>query len=214
MNKKQSIYIIGCGGFAKEVYFLIKSSTDFEVKGFVDKFPIAAEINFKEGSIPVIKEDYFLSNFKDVNVCIGIGTPSILNKIYDVFKDYKFPNIIHKNVIYDKENIKIGFGNIITAGCVLTTHIEIGNLNIFNLCTTVGHDTVIGNFNVFNPSVNISGNCKIGSCNLMGVGSVIIEKKEIGNNSVLGANSTLIKNMEDNVLYAGSPAEYKKQNKK
>lgn len=208
----EDIYIIGSGGFAKEVYFLIKTSKKYKVVGFIDKFNNSKEIKFNCGVIPIIDEDYFISNFKNVNVCIGIGNPIIIKKVHELFKDFIFPNIIHENVIYDIDNIKMGVGNIITAGCILTTHIDIGSLNIFNLNTTVGHDVIIGDYNVFNPSVNISGNCKIGNCNLIGVGSVILERKEVGNNSVLGANSTLIRNMGNNVVFVGSPAEYKKEN--
>jgi sugar O-acyltransferase (sialic acid O-acetyltransferase NeuD family) len=207
------IYIIGSGGFSKEVYFLIKKSTNFNVVAFIDKNPINSKIEFNKEIIDVLDEDYFLSNIKNVNVCIGIGNPKLIKKVYYKYSNYNFPNIIHDSVIMDFENCKIGKGNIFTAGCILTTHINIGDFNIFNLKNTIGHDVSIESFNVFNPSVNISGNCKIGSCNLFGVGSVVLEKLIIGNNSILGANSTLIQNMEDNSIYVGSPAKYKKDNK-
>ena len=174
-NIMNDIYIIGAGGFAKEVCFLIKSSTNFEVKGFIDK--CSGEIEFNNYTIPIIDEDYFLSNFKNVNVCIGIGNPMIISKLYNKYKDYKFPNIIHSSVIYDYDNIKIGSGNIITAGCKLTTFINIGSLNIFNLNTTVGHDVSIGNCNVFNPlNCSLLNNCTCGgyvvnefNCNVFNV---------------------------------------------
>jgi sugar O-acyltransferase (sialic acid O-acetyltransferase NeuD family) len=205
------IYIIGNGGFSKEVHHLIKDSTKFRVKGFVDK-SAGSSINFKEETIPVIEESYFLENIKGVNICIGTGNPKFIKNIYDKYKNYNFPNIIHRNVFYDDKNLEIGFGNIITAGCCLTTCIKIGNFNIFNLNVTVGHDSIIGDFNVFNPSSNISGNCRIGNCNMIGVGSVVLENRTIGSNSILGANSTLIGNMEDNSVYVGSPAKFKKNN--
>jgi sugar O-acyltransferase (sialic acid O-acetyltransferase NeuD family) len=215
MSKMSPVWIIGTGGFAKEVYFLIKSSTNFEVAGFIEKNLEEKEsgfVKFFKEKIHVVDQEYFLSNFKKENVCVGVGNPTVRKEIHEKFKFFEFPNIIHKNAIFDSENIKIGYGNIVTAGCILTTCIEVGNLNVFNLNTTIGHDTKIGDYNVFNPSVNISGNCVIGSTNLFGVGSVILEKKVVGNNSVLGANSTLLSNMEDNVVYVGSPAKYKKQN--
>jgi sugar O-acyltransferase (sialic acid O-acetyltransferase NeuD family) len=210
MNK---IYIIGNGGFAKEIYFLIKSSTNFEVMGFIDIEPSISKIKFISEEVDVLDEKYFFSHVKNANVCIGIGNPKIIERIYEKYSNYIFPNIIHKSVVMDFQNSKMGRGNIFTAGCVLTTSIEIGNLNIFNLKTTVGHDVLIGNFNVFNPSVNISGCCKIGNTNLFGVGSVVLENLNICNNSILGANSTLIENMTDNAIYVGSPAKLKKYNK-
>lgn len=210
----ENIWIIGSGGFAKEVYSLIKSSTSFNVVGFIEKNPTSKEINFFLHTKPIFDEEYFISNFKGENVCVGIGNPVLRKDIFQKFQDFKFPNLIHKNTVLDSDNIRMGFGNIVTSGCILTTCIELGNLNVFNLNTTIGHDTKIGNYNVFNPSVNISGNCQIGDCNFFGVGSVVLEKKRIGNNSILGANSTLLKNMEDDVVYVGSPAILKKQNTK
>ena len=64
-------------------------------------------------------------------------------------------------MVGDWEQIKIGEGNIICAGNIFTTDIEIGSFNVFNLDCTVGHDTVIGSYNIINPSVNISGGVKI-----------------------------------------------------
>lgn len=206
------IYIIGSGGFAKEVYFLLKRSTNFKLKGFVDINSTNSHVNFNGESYPIIDEDFFIKNYKGSNVCVGIGNPKIIRMIQKKYSDFNFPNIIDNSVIFDDVNIKMGVGNIITPGCILTTCIEIGNLNIFNLNTTVGHDTIIGDCNVFNPCVNISGNCKIGNNNLLGVCSVILERKTIGNNSILGANSTLIDNIGDNSVFVGSPAKFKKNN--
>lgn len=201
------IYIIGCGGFAKEVNFLLKT-LKYEICGFIDK----NNLNKIFCNLPIIDEDDFLNNYKNENVCIGIGNPNIIKNIYHKYKNFNFPNIIHPSVIFDEKNIRFGKGNILCAGVNITTDIIIGNLNIFNLNMTIGHDSIIGDFNVFNPSVNISGNCRIGNSNLFGVGSVVIEKKTIGDRNVLGANSTLITNILDDALFVGSPAKEKIKN--
>jgi sugar O-acyltransferase (sialic acid O-acetyltransferase NeuD family) len=202
------MYIIGCGGFAKEVYSILYS-LNYKIEGFINKDSSITELIVKNNIIPVIDETYFLENFKNVDLCIGIGDPVLIKNISNIFKDYNFPNIIHPTVLYD-DNLEIGFGNIITQGCILTIDIKIGNFNIININSTIGHDVIIGDFNVINPSVNISGKCVIGDMNLIGVSSVIIENKKIGNNSILGANSTLITDMYDNSVYVGSPAKIKK----
>ena len=88
-----NIWIIGSGGFSKEVCFWIKSSTDYKVQGFIEKKPINDKIVLSNDVIPIIDEDYFISNFKGENVCLGIGNPSARKEIHLKFKDFIFPNI-------------------------------------------------------------------------------------------------------------------------
>lgn len=204
----EDIYIIGSGGFAKEVYFLLKEINKFKIKAFVD-VQDGDDIIFSEKSIPIITEDDFLKlKFSNKpNLVMGLGDPILLDKIAKKFKDYTFPNIIHPNVVLDIDNIIMGRGNVITAGVVMTTHIKIGSFNVFNLNTTIGHDVVIGNYNIFNPSVNISGEVMIGDKNLFGVGSVVLQQKNFGNNSILGASSLLTKDAGDNLILVGVPAK-------
>jgi sugar O-acyltransferase (sialic acid O-acetyltransferase NeuD family) len=204
----EDIYILGSGGFAKEVYFLIKEISEFEVIAFIDT-EAKNEIVFSERSIPVISEEHFLSkNFKTKpKLAMGIGNPKLICKLGEKFKSYDFPNLIHPNAVLDKNNISFGRGNIITAGVIMTTSIAIGDFNIFNLNTTVGHDAVIGDGNIFNPGCNISGETIIGSYNLFGVNATVLQQLSFGSNSILGASGLLTKDGEDNGLYIGMPAK-------
>ncbi|MCC6180936.1 MAG: NeuD/PglB/VioB family sugar acetyltransferase [Bacteroidia bacterium] len=207
MNNKK-IYIIGSGGFAKEVYFLIKEIGNYQFVGFID-IDVKEDVCFKEGTFKVLSESEFLENNKPINVnlALGIGNPKITNKIIEKFKKFEFPNLIHPSVVGDFGNIKFGVGNIITAGVIFTTGIQVGNFNIFNLSTTIGHDAIIGDYNVINPTVNISGGVEIGDNNLIGVGATILQYKKIGNNSIVGASSLVTTNVEDNTTVVGVPAK-------
>lgn len=206
----EEIYIIGSGGFAKEVYFLIKEIKKYHFMGFVDKNPSDNFIKLKNEILPVIDEDFFLRNIKLTNVVFGIGNPITIEIFSKKYSNYNLPNIIHTSFVGDMTNILMGKGNVITAGVIFTTNIEIGSFNIFNINMTVGHDTKIGSCNVFNPSVNISGNCTIGDRNLFGVGSIILENKVVGDCNVIGASALLLSNIDDNCLYVGVPAKNKK----
>ena len=210
------IFIIGCGGFAKEVLFLLEevkgSLEDF--RGFIDYKPTKNKFLCRRTEFDVIDEvDFLKMNYKkdEIELYIGVGDPRILKNISDKFNGYKFPNLIHRNVIKD-ESVFLGKGNVITAGCVLTVDIKIGSYNIFNLNTTIGHDTVIGDFNVFNPGANISGSVILGSENLIGTNSTILQCLKIGDNSILGAGAVLSKNLESNLVAVGIPAKPIKKN--
>ena len=106
------IFIIGCGGFAKEVLFLLEevkgSLKDF--KGFIDYKPKKNRISCRGSEFSVIDEADFLSgNYKknEIELYIGIGDPKIIKTISEKFNDYKFPNLIHRNVIKD-ESVFLG----------------------------------------------------------------------------------------------------------
>ncbi len=202
----ENIYILGCGGFAKEVYYLIKSSKSYTVKGFVN-FEKKDDVVFQEAIVPVITDEDFLNYHKDTNLAIGVGSPKLIKILTQKFGKFNFPNLFHPSVTGDFANIEIGKGNIFTTNVTLTTDIKIGDFNIFNLHTTVGHDVRIGNFNVFNPSVNISGGVEIGNANLIGVGAVILEYKKISSDSVVGASALVNKNVPDNDIVVGVPAK-------
>ncbi len=203
----EPIYIIGSGGFAKEVCSLILSLKQFEIISFIDIVSKPA-IYLHGKIIPVISEnDFFKMDVsKNTNLAIGVGNPLRIKNIAHNFSQYKFPNLIHPSSIIDFEVVSIGKGNIITAGVIFTTCIKIGDFNLFNLYSTIGHDAHIGNFNVINPKVCISGEVHIGDCNLIGVNSTILQNIKIGNFTTIGANSLIIRATKDNLTYVGSPA--------
>jgi len=204
----KQLYILGSGGFAKEVYALASQVGKFEVKGFVD---IGGKKSIKIGNVdlPVLNEEELLHISNDqIALVVGIGDPKIISKVTKRFAGkFEFPNIIHPNVVANWDDIKLGVGNVFTANVVLTTSIEIGSFNIFNLSCTVGHDSVIGDCNVLNPSVNISGGVIIGNQNLLGVNSTVLQYKTIGNQTTIGASSLVTKDVQDNTVVLGVPAK-------
>jgi sugar O-acyltransferase (sialic acid O-acetyltransferase NeuD family) len=210
---KKNYYILGCGGFAKEVYFLSKKilvSENYQFKGFIDYEPIITDIEACKNKLPVIDEDYFLNNVlpnDETLIFIGVGEPKLIEKLSIKFANYNFPNLIHNNFIGDINSIDIGKGNIITAGCVFTVDIKIGSFNVFNLNVTVGHDTKILNNNVFNPGCNVSGSVSVGSNNLFGTNSTILQQISIENNNIIGASSLINKNVDNDKIMVGVPAK-------
>lgn len=208
---KKDYYIIGSGGFAKEVYVLtlqaLKASNNF--KGFIDIDPSKSIMKIGSSNLSVISQTEFLETVipcDEVELYIGVGNPQVIDKISKLFSSYNFPNLIHPSVIYDSILVKLGKGNIITAGCILPANISIGSFNIFNLSTTLAHDIVIGNCNVFNPAVNVSGEVIIGSSNLFGVNATVLQNLTICDDNVIGASALLTKNINSNTTMIGIPA--------
>lgn len=215
----KKIYIFGTGGFAKEVYFLIQEinhvNYSYEVAGFIDIAPTNTSIAIGSKKYEVQDEKQFFSttHSNDTVFAIGIGNPKIVQSLLQNYgHKYNFPNLIHPSAIGMFETIKLGSGNIITAGCIFTVDINIGSFNIFNLNSTIGHDTTIGNCNVINPGTNISGGVTIGNSNLLGTNSTVLQYVEIGNNNAIGAGAVVNKAIENNKVAVGVPAKIIKDN--
>ena len=208
----KKILIIGSGGLAKEVAFLLedinKKQKEWGILGYIDQ---NAEMGRHNGKYKVYQKDEWLDTVDfELYVVFGIGTPELIRKIHQRLgqnPNIKFPNIIHPNVVGDWERIKMGEGNIITAGNIFTTDVEFGSFNIFNLDCTIGHDTVIGNYNVFNPSVNLSGGIEIEDECLIGTGTQILQYKKIISQTIVGAGAVVTKDLTEPGVYVGSPAK-------
>lgn len=213
------VVIFGSSGISKETYHIIDQIN------IINKFKVYDFLGFIEDSqaklgIEVINgykvisydDDFyeFAKNFHLLGAIIPNGVPKIKEAIYNKVSsigNLVFPNVIHPNVNFDTKTIILGKGNIIAAGVSLTCNIEIGNFNLINLNSTIGHDSKIGNFNVINPISSISGNVKINDYCLIGTGANILQQLSVGNNAIVGAGAVVTKDVKDNKVVVGIPAQ-------
>lgn len=208
----KDIAIFGAGGFGREIACLInlinRETPRWNLIGFFDDDPKLKGARNEYGVVLGGKDR--LNQWEtSLDVVIAIGSPSELRKVAESINNplVDFPNLVAPTALFlDKDNVRIGKGNIICSSCLISCNVTIGDFNIFNGHVPVGHDTVIGNYNVVMPSVNISGGVKMGNENFLGVQSVVLQYVKIGNLVRLGANSVLMRNAKDNLLYMGNPA--------
>lgn len=207
----KDIVIYGAGGFGREIACLINRlnavKQEWNLLGFIDDGePVGSKNEYGEvlGNI-----DYVNSAQKELSVVLGIGTPSILQKLAINITNPKvdFPNLIDPDVLFlDRNNVRIGRGNVICAKCVVSCNVEIGDFNLFNIGVGIGHDASFGSFNVLMPNVNISGGVETGNGNLFGVKSTVLQYLKVGNNTKIGAHSLMMRKAKDDGLYFGIPA--------
>jgi sugar O-acyltransferase (sialic acid O-acetyltransferase NeuD family) len=209
---KRDIVIVGNGGFAKEVAFLIedinRQKETWNLLGYISES--AGDIGDSHGKYIIYNSDDWLEETsEEINVVFGIGAPKIVNAVSSKLmknKNLTFPNIFHPTTIRDVDRVKFGAGNIVCAGVIFTTDIVVGSFNVFNLSCTVGHDVKIGDCNVFNPTVNISGGVHVKNNVLIGTGAQILQNLSICDESIVGAGAVVVKNIKETGIYAGIPA--------
>lgn len=206
----KDLYIIGAGGFGREVAWLVERINEvnptWNLKGFIDdNESLWGNV---EGDYPVLGGCEYLKSLGDVYAVCAVGSAKVRKIIIGRIKEsnVKFATLIDPSVLVSKR-VEIGEGSIICAGTIITVDIRIGNHVIINLDCTIGHDVDIEDFVTIYPSVNLSGNVLIGQCTELGTGTQIIQGKTITANSIVGAGAVVVKNIEEPGTYVGSPAK-------
>lgn len=207
----RKIAVFGAGGFGREVKMLIDQINEktpmYEFIGFFDDGePIGKIVN----GYPVLGgRDELNSYAGELCVAFAIGASRTRKTIVDSITNpgISAPTLIHPNVYLGTDDLTIGEGCIICAGCVITVNIRIGNYVVLNWCCTVGHDTVIEDFASFMPSVNISGEVLIKEGVYAGTGVNIINQLEIGSYTILGAGAVVCDSLPGYCTAVGVPAK-------
>lgn len=220
-RKKYKVVILGAGGLAREVLWIFCDVNDkgygtWEILGFMDENP--ANLEGSLCGVPILGDfEWFQSADKnELKVLCAVGSTkakkSIVAKAERI--GLSFCTVIHPSVQLSKY-VEIGVGTVITAGCILTTQIQIGNHVYLNLDTTVGHDVIIEDFVNAAPGCHISGNVVLREGVDLGTGAVILQGITIGKWSTIGAGAVVTEDIPDNAVAVGVPAKvikYREQN--
>lgn len=210
----RKLIILGAGGLAREMALLVSHINavrpQWDFLGYIGEPGCLSGQNF--WVMPILGDDeWLLQQTFEADLLLGVGYPRLRQKIMDLYLprlgQFQFPNLVHPRSDVDLRWVNLGFGNVITSGCVFTCNISVGNFNLFNLNSTIGHDAVIGNMNVINPGCNISGGVQIGHRVLIGTGAQVLEQLTIGDDAQIGAGAVVTKNVEGGQTVVGIPAK-------
>lgn len=172
------------------------------------------EISAFDGEEEIMLESD-IDRFTDMPYVIGIGSGAIRKAIAERFLGkIQFSNLIHPTATFgskQRQQVEIKKGVIVCAGVRLTSDISIGDFTIFNLNSTISHDSIIGDFATISPQAAVLGNVEIKSGAWIGAGAVINQgtpqsKLTIGVNTLIGSGTVVLHDCDANSVYAGIPA--------
>jgi len=210
----RDIVIIGAGGLAREIKFLLEEinscEPQYNILGYlISDLKKISEFDSKEEILGDF--NWFNHRSSEINAVIGIGTPEYRIKVSNTIKENYphviFPSIIHPNVIYDKKTCVFEEGTVICASNVFTVNTTVRKFSLVNLNCTIGHESEIGFGSVINPTCSISGGVKISEGVLVGTGAQILQYLTIGENSVIGSGAVVTKDVPASVTVVGIPAK-------
>ena len=207
----KNLIIIGAGGFARGIYWMVQKSlgygVDWQIKGFLD------------GNVKLSAKEYellpekLLGNVNTYEICdddvftCGVGNfearKVLIEKILS--RGGQFINLISELAeIYP--TAEIGRGVIISPFVGISDSVKIGDFVLVNAHSIIGHDSCVGDFSSIMLHVSISSNCKIGSDVFIGSGSVILPKAKIKDGAKIGAGSVVLKKVRAGSTIFTEPA--------
>ena len=194
----KEITLYGAGGHSWAVVELIRSLDAFVPVAIVDDNPVCDEIL----KVPVYKTAAFTLT---TDVCITIGNNRDRKKIVTLLTA-TYPNFVHRSAqLYP--SVKMGKGVQVFPGVVLDAAAALGDFVIINNNVTIAHNTAVGNFAHVAINAAVAGDVQIGEGCLVGAGSVILPGVKLGAWSVVGAGAVVTKDVPENAIVVGNPAQ-------
>jgi sugar O-acyltransferase (sialic acid O-acetyltransferase NeuD family) len=212
---RRRVVVIGAGGFAREVKWLIGEVGDadgsMEFAGYVvsDLGRLGEHDSRDEvhGDLGWLRQN----RGRFDGLAIGIGTPAhrlkVSSELLPDFPEDRWPALVHPNVRLDRGTSKIGAGAVLCAGTVGTVHLELEPFCLVNLACTLGHEARVGRGTVLNPTVNISGGVVLEEGVLVGTGAQVLQYLTVGKGATVGAGAVVTKNVAPGVTVVGLPAK-------
>lgn len=203
------LLILGAGGHGKVVAEIATKMKKWNEIAFLDDNEKLKEVN----RYKVIDKINSYKSYKEIykNAFVAIGNNQLRLKLIENLLDegFNIPVLIHPFTAISS-NVSIDKGTVIMPGAVINANTVIGKGCIINTSVSIDHDCTLSDGVHISPGVHVGGTVSIGTCTWICIGSSISNNVEIGNNVVIAAGAAVVKNVPNNVLVAGVPADFKK----
>lgn len=207
---KNKMYILGAGGFAREIYSYLKDSSfeyeDYILAGFLDDNRNSLDdFNLELQVLGPIRSSNL--DVDDV-VVMGVANCLIKKELFNFYSNrgVKIISYIHPTAIVGHDVI-VGDGSVFGPYSLATTNVKIGKCATVNALSTLGHDVVLGDFCTLSGHCDITGGAQLSDEVFLGSGVTIIPQIIVESGAVIGAGSVVIKKVAAGSTVFGNPAK-------
>lgn len=215
LDNTKNLIIIGAGGFAREVYLLLKKANvflnnvkvNYKLKGFLEGNVSLPKEQHDLLPLPLLGDiENYIPEEDDVFIC-AIGNPKVRKIVCSIAdtKNFQFV-IVASSHSHISEIDKIGEGSVFCAYTLISSNVRVGKHVIVNTFSGIGHDSVVGDYTTISSYCDITGNVQVGNGTYWGSGSRAIPHSKIYDNATVGAGSVVIRKVKANTTVFGVPA--------
>ena len=205
-----NILIFGNNYFSALISEYIEEYTARKVEGFLvnksyikDKFISGKEVlPYESLQIDFSKDEFDIlvtSGYKEMNslrkrICIDVKNMG-----------YSLYTFIHPDALVYSD--RIGEGNIILEGAILSKHTIVGDGNIIWNGVNISHHTIIGDYNYLAPSSTVGGRCNIENNCFLGLNATVRGGINVRSYTLVGAGAYLGKDSDGEDVYVSGVRE-------
>ena len=213
----KELYIIGAGGFGREVADTVHRINDveptYDIKGFIDD---DEELwgSTKDGLTILGGTDHLkkIGQGKEVYAVIAIASyrakVAISSKLEGIVK---WATIIDPSCSVS-QYAEIGEGCIFQPNTFVSCDTKVGKHCVVNVHSTIGHDAIVEAFTSMMPYSDVNGNVHLEEGVYLGAAVCIIPSIHVGRETIIGAGAVVIRDLPGKCTAVGNPAKIIKQN--
>lgn len=205
-----SLYLVGAGGFAREIFSYIKNENliyaGYKFGGFLSDYKDDLQgFNIDYNIVDVIMSVKLHSSDA---VIIAVADCDLKEKLFEHYTNVgvKILTYIHSTA-YIGNNVIIGDGTVICPYATLTSDIRIGVAVTINVHSSIGHDAILGDYCTLSGHCDVTGHVYLESKVFMGSHALVIPKIKVGEGAVIGAGSVVISKVKPGATMFGNPAK-------
>ncbi|MDB4663588.1 acetyltransferase [Verrucomicrobia bacterium] len=208
-QRQKKMYILGAGGFARELYSYLQESSfrygDYDLAGFLADSSSSLE-GFKFAHQVVGPIRYRKLRIDDV-VMMGVSSCELKKELHSFYSELGINIIsyIHPTASIGHDVI-VGEGSVFGPYALATTNVGVGKCSTINALSTLGHDSVLGDFCTLSGHCDVTGGVRLGDEVFLGSHVSIMPKIVVGSNVIIGIGSVVVKNVMAGITVFGNPA--------
>lgn len=208
----RKLVLFGAGGMGREVAILVgyinSVNPTFDLCGYVvdeEFYQAGCMVN----ELPMLGTVAWLVEHRREFCCaICVGDAKARAAVFDRLKGMgvELATLISPDVYIDP-SVSVGRGCIISARCLVSPNVDIGEGVFFNTDVAVGHDTIVHRCATLYPRSQISGNCVIGEAAQIGSCSFLSSGARVGDGAIVAPLSAVYGKVKADTHVIGNPAQ-------
>jgi len=214
MSDFPKLVMLGSGGHARVLQQTLRD-VGFELHGYVAPRDIDSRLapddegkevqwlGYDANLLEFSREEFLLIN--------GIGSAGSLHVRKSVFEKFSEAGFSFLQIIADtaivSDSANLLEGVQVMHGAIIGVDAFIDDDVIVNTGAIVEHDAVIGRSVHISVGAKLAGEVSVGQGTHIGIGATIIQGLQIGENCIIGAGAVVIRDVPDNHMAVGVPAQ-------